>query len=103
MAKIPDPFRNPTGVVSRVRQAVVGGGAAGNITVPGIELAFDSLISVFSIASAADVLSAADLTSEFSISADDQINNTGGTSTANRVLIVTWYGGRWGETEHVIE
>lgn len=69
--------------------ALVDGAAAGDVTVTGIE-AQDKLLAVYSLASAADVLSTADLTDEFSISADDTINNTGGTSSANGALIVVW-------------
>lgn len=69
--------------------SLVDGGAAGDITVSGIE-AQDSLVAVYSLASATDVLSTADLTSEFSITADDTINNTGGTSSADGALLVIW-------------
>lgn len=65
------------------------GAAAGDVTVAGVK-ASDQLLLVESIAFAAGVPSAvADLTSEFSVKAANQVNNTGGTSTADRILLVT--------------
>ena len=71
-------------------QAIIAGGAAGDHTVTGIKTR-DTLISVFHAAGAgSDVTDVADLTSEFSISAADTINNTGGTSSAGGKLIVSY-------------
>lgn len=72
--------------------ALVDGAAAGDVTVSGITTK-DTLLGVFSLASATDVLSTDDLTDEFSISADDTVNNTGGTSSANGALLVVWQKG----------
>lgn len=73
-----------------VHQTVIDGGAAGNHTVTGI-LATDELISVIHVeGDGTQLTGAADLTDEFSISADDEIDNTGGTATTNGVLIVTY-------------
>ena len=62
----------------------VAGAAAGNITVTGIKLD-DRLVLVQDLTDANS-----DITSEFSITADDTINNTGGTSTAGHSVLVTW-------------
>lgn len=81
--------------------AIVNGGAAGNITVTGIGTD-DIIVAVCAAAftinattpandSPIDLTSSAgDLTAEFSIAAADTINNTGGTSTANNILLVMW-------------
>ena len=37
----------------------------------------------------------ADLSSEFSITAADTINNTGGTATTGDLLLVFWYDDDW--------
>ncbi len=192
MAAYTDPFRNPTSIIPRVRTTILTGGAAGDHTLTGIDLEYDSLISVNSIASvgathvtgfaagtytmdaddatassatiptgltapdtfqvmvltaggnvvitdaditisganlvvadgaatfavtdtyvvhwmawdasdaslSADVgtLSGAELTSEFTLSADDTINNDSGTATVGDVLVVVWFDHNWGET-----
>lgn len=59
------------------------GAAAGDVTVTGIK-ANDHLVGVFNFDDGAD------LTSEFSITGDGTINNTGGTSTATDNLLVIW-------------
>lgn len=60
------------------------GGAAGDITVTGIGTD-DVLVAVINLADAAD------LTSEFTITAADTINNTGGTATTDDDLLVFYY------------
>lgn len=83
------------GAVERrhVKQAVISGGAAGAHTVTGI-LTTDSLVSVFELTGGGtDVTAVADLTAEFSISAADTIDNTGGTATTGDQLLVTWLTG----------
>lgn len=73
-----------------VTQAVVAGAAAGNITVTGIK-ARDRLVSVLrAVGGGVDVTDVDDLTDEFTISAADTINNTGGTATTGSTLIVTY-------------
>jgi hypothetical protein len=69
-----------------IKQALINGGAAGDLTVTGIEVG-DELVSVLHYTSGAAL---ADLTSEFSISAADTINNTGGTATTGDQLWITW-------------
>lgn len=65
------------------------GGAAGDHTVTGIKTT-DKLLAVQAVTFAAGVPSAVTgLLSEFTISADDTINNTGGTNTADTLLAVT--------------
>lgn len=74
-----------------LKQKVVTGGAAGNFTVTGIATA-DELVSVVRLnrdGTAANI-DIADITSEFTISAADTINNTGGTNTTGDSLLVTY-------------
>lgn len=59
----------------------VAGAVAGDVAVSGIKLG-DNLVSVL------DMTNLVDYTSEFSITADGVINNTGGTTTATTVLKV---------------
>lgn len=59
------------------------GGAAGNHTVTGIKVG-DVLKAVL------DLTDGVDLTSEFTISATDTINNTGGTVTTADLILVVW-------------
>lgn len=79
-------------------QALITGGAAGAHAVTGL-LAGDTLISVLQFDVAADtgtsatgnkVQALADLTAEFDISADAEIDNTGGTATTGDQLLVIW-------------
>lgn len=63
----------------------IAGAAAGNLTVLGIKLG-DKLLLVQPVTAVG-----ANLASEFTITAADTINNTGGTSTAGVVaVLVTW-------------
>lgn len=74
-----------------LKTAVVAGAAAGNVTVTGISAA-DELLAVIVLdrdATAANI-TLAQLTSEFTITAADTINNTGGTSTSGNALLVIW-------------
>lgn len=72
-----------------VKAAAIDGGAAGDHTVTGI-LTGDHLVSVIATQNHATTLPAGDLTSEFSITSDGTINNTGGTATADMLLLVVW-------------
>lgn len=87
-----DLTRFPGGVAQHTGFAV--GGAAGNLTVvSGIGLeSQDLLLSVLSIAhdTDGDIASVTDLTSEFSVTADNTINNTGGTATTDALVAVTF-------------
>lgn len=77
----------PNGVAQFMFAAVPG--AAGNLTCTGVKLAQDRLLQVLAITHTNGIATAAaDLTSEFTITADDTINNTGGTSTANKIVLV---------------
>lgn len=78
--------------VPYIKMMVVAGAAAGNLTCTGIKKD-DQIISVVAYSNpAAGVVPTGmvDLTSEFTATATDTINNTGGTSTANKVVIVIW-------------
>ena len=70
-----------------VQKAIINGGAAGNHTVTGI-LLNDKLVCVWEQDGVSGLLT--DRTSEFSITADNTINNTGGTATTGDTLIVEW-------------
>lgn len=72
-------------VSSWLKVSLLAGGAAGNITLTGIAVG-DEIISVIHNTSGALV----DLTSEFSITAANTINNTGGTATTSDQLLVFW-------------
>lgn len=73
----------------RTKAKIVAGAAAGNVTITGID-PNDRLILV---AKHSGVGVVTDLTSEFTISAANTINNTGGTSSAGGYLEVL-YGDR---------
>lgn len=66
----------------------IAGGSAGNHTVTGIKVT-DKLISVLHWTPT--TLVPTDLTSEFSITAANTINNTGGTDTSADYLVVYYY------------
>lgn len=72
-----------------LKAKVVTGGSAGNFTVTGIKQG-DELVAVIQLDrdSTAANISLADLTSEFTITADDTINNTSGTATTGDKLLV---------------
>jgi len=69
---------------------LINGGAAGNHTVSGIRVG-DSLISVIQFdVDTGGIVGVADLTSEFTITGNDTINNTGGTNTTGDKLYVLY-------------
>lgn len=71
-------------------QFIGQGAAAGNQTVTGIVKARDTLVQVTRLVLSGMLVTAfGDYTNEFKISADNQINNTGGTSMAGGILFVT--------------
>lgn len=80
--------RIPGGLAQFTIMAV--GAAAGDVTVTGL-LTTDEILFIQSVAFDADgdITAVADLTSEFSITAADTLNNTGGTSTADEMLSIT--------------
>jgi hypothetical protein len=80
-------------VTPKLKTAVIAGGAAGAHTVTGI-LATDELVSVVRAVddgSGGAILTIADLTAEFTITAANTIDNTGGTATSSGDrLFVIW-------------
>jgi hypothetical protein len=63
------------------------GAVAGNVTATGVHVG-DTLLSVVGVKTSDQ--SVHDFTSEFTITATNTINNSGGTTTAGYVLTVTW-------------
>jgi hypothetical protein len=75
-----------------LKQVFIKGGAAGNLTVTGVEVG-DPLYWVTGVSRYSGVLflgTCVDFTSEFSITAANVINNATGTSTAGFILAVGW-------------
>lgn len=72
-----------------IEQTIVAGGAAGNHTVTGIKTT-DKLLAVIHLDMTDASETGDDVTSEFSITAADTINNTGGTDTTDGFLLVTY-------------
>ncbi len=71
------------------KNAVVAGGAAGDITVAGI-VATDTLeLVLYLVGAGVAVTDASDLTSEFTVAAG-KINNAAGTATTGGKLLVQW-------------
>jgi len=68
-----------------LESAVIAGGAAGDLTVTGIKTS-DTLKLVQRVDAAG-----ANLASEFTITAADTVNNTGGTDTTGMLLLFVWY------------
>jgi len=77
----------PNGIAQGIIPIV--GGVAGNHTVTGI-LTTDTLLGVQAIAfdAAGDCVSVTGLLSEFTITAANTINNTGGTNTTGSLVLV---------------
>ena len=71
-----------------LKMTVVAGAVAGNVTVTGIATE-DHLISVVHLDMGGNAET--DLTSEFSITAANTINNTGGTATDSDTLIILYF------------
>jgi len=80
------PTKLATGVV---KATLIAGGAAGNHTVSGISTG-DHLVAVLQVDATDASETYDDLTSEFTISAANTINNTGGTNTTGSGLLVIW-------------
>lgn len=73
-----------------IKFAIITGGAAGAHTVTGIAVG-DQLLSVIHLIGSGTALTGGeDLTSEFTITAADTIDNTGGTASTNGKLIVIY-------------
>lgn len=75
-----------TGVL---KATLIAGGAAGDHTVTGIRPA-DTLVAVLFVDATDASETYSDLTAEFTISADDTINNAGGTDTTGGGLVVIY-------------
>lgn len=80
--------RYPGGLAQFVFMGV--GAVAGNVTVAGVA-ATDRLIGVEAITfdTSGYCTAVADLTSEFTVTGANTINNTAGTSTANKLVVCT--------------
>ena len=76
----------------RTITTVVVGGAAGNFTVTGIDPTKNKIVQVLYFAGTATptLTGETDITGQFTITALNTINNTGGTNTTNGVLNVVW-------------
>lgn len=81
-----------------LKTKLVLGAVAGNVAVTGVRTN-DKLLAVHEIdftltegVPNTRTWVPADRTAEFKITANDVINNTGGTSTANKLLLVIWVG-----------
>ena len=93
-----------SGIIPRVRFALLDGGSAGDHTLAGITEGEDLLLSLWVVnltlseagPNTTLAWSPVDLLSEFSISADDTINNDGGTDTSNDMLFIVWYDADFG-------
>lgn len=74
-----------------IKLSVLAGGNPGDYTLTGIA-EDDALRSVIAVSYDVDgdFAAADDLTDEFSISADDTINNVGGTTVADNAVFVLW-------------
>jgi hypothetical protein len=77
---------------ARLESRVIAGGAAGNLTVTGIKQG-DSLQMVQRVDAAG-----ANLRDEFTVSANDTINNTAGTNTTGFILLIVWTAAERGQT-----
>jgi hypothetical protein len=72
------------------KHALVAGAAAGDVTVSGIKTT-DTLNAVLRfIGAGVAVTDLSDLTSQFTITANGKINNTGGTASSGDKLLVLW-------------
>lgn len=99
MNQFKGPPPTPTGIIPKLRFMFLQGGAAGPLTLTGIRKNKDYIVSVISLV-VSDLVpwgTATDLTSQFSISADDTIDNTGGTATTLKGVFVVWYQNDMGE------
>lgn len=67
-----------------LKSRTVAGAAAGNLTVTGIKVG-DKILCVQPVS-----VASAELTGEFTVTAADTINNTGGTSSATQTVLVMW-------------
>ncbi len=75
-----------------LQQFVVAGGAAGNLTITGIKVGdvLKSVIGFILTEAAPNGITILNLTSEFTITAANTIDNTGGTASTAGMLFVTY-------------
>jgi len=77
-------------ILTSLRFAKIVGGVAGNHTLTGLKLN-DRLLSVLQFEkTAANITDLVDLTAEFTITADDTINNAAGTDTSTDALLIIY-------------
>jgi hypothetical protein len=69
---------------------LVAGAAAGNVTVTGIATTDQLQEVLYFVGAGTAVTDITDLTSQFTITATNTINNTGGTSSSGAKLLVRW-------------
>lgn len=79
----------PNGVGQMIGVGI--GAGAGNVTVAGVSVG-DKLLKVIAVGftTSAVVNAVTDLTTQFTITAANTINNTGGTSTADKTVLVLY-------------
>lgn len=87
-----DVFDNPSGIIPRFKMLGILGGSAGNHTLTGVAVG-DRLAAVLHIPQLTEGTPNAfnapvDLTSEFTVTAANTINNTGGTDTSDGMLLI---------------
>lgn len=78
------------GAPAAYKEAFINGGAAGNLTVTGIATADQLLEVTYFTISGGNVTAVSDLTAEFTVTAANTINNTGGTATTGGRLRVRY-------------
>jgi len=84
------PISTVTGDPQDLKFALIVGGAAGALTVTGIKKG-DVLKLVMGTTVASPTFTpTANLTSQFTVTADNTIDNTGGTATTAALLLVIW-------------
>ena len=81
-----DKAKLGTGIV---KATIIAGGAAGDHTVSGIATG-DNLVAVLHVDFTDASETGTDITGEFTISAADTINNTGGTDSTGGFLVVVY-------------
>lgn len=77
---------------SPTKQRFIKGGAAGNLTVTSITIG-DAILWVTGVSKYSAnlfIATTVDFTTEFSVTAANTINNTGGTATTGWILAVGW-------------
>lgn len=75
---------------SQTALRAVPGAVAGNVTVTGIKKG-DLIEEVLNLTDGVDLTTQFRATANARVAADNTINNTGGTSTAAKILLVRWY------------